>query len=94
LEEICPILTIVVSPIFQEHGYLKKGKFNARGCLRSIIEDGVASGEFRRVEPKMAVLAILGMCNWLVQWYNPEGEVSAQMIAEIYADYALRLVRP
>lgn len=62
--------------------------------FRKIIEDGVASGEFRCVDPKMAVLAILGMCNWLVQWYNPEGEVSAQEMAELYADFALRLVRP
>jgi AcrR family transcriptional regulator len=61
--------------------------------FRLVIEDGVASGEFRSVDPKMAALAVLGMCNWLVQWYNPEGEVSAQAIAEMYADFALRFLR-
>ncbi|MCL2337708.1 MAG: TetR/AcrR family transcriptional regulator [Firmicutes bacterium] len=62
--------------------------------FRLIISDGVNSGAFRPVDPKMAALAILGMCNWLVQWYNPAGEVSIQAIAAMYADFALRLVRP
>lgn len=59
-----------------------------------IIEDGIANGEFRHVNPKMATLAILGMCNWLIQWYNPEGGISPQEIAEMYTDYAFRILRP
>lgn len=58
-----------------------------------IIKDGIASGEFRIVEPQMATLAILGMCNWLVQWYNPNGAISAQAIADMYADFALQLLK-
>ncbi len=59
-----------------------------------IIEDGVNSGEFKQINPRVATLAILGMCNWLVQWYNPEGEISSQAISKIYADFALQLLRP
>ena len=27
---------------------------------------------------------ILGMCNWLYQWYRPEGELSADEVARIF----------
>ncbi len=59
-----------------------------------IIEDGVNNGDFRQTNPRIATLAILGMCNWLVQWYNPEGAISSQSIAKTYAEYALQLLRP
>ncbi|KUO71111.1 MAG: hypothetical protein APF81_18740 [Desulfosporosinus sp. BRH_c37] len=92
----------IVSVLLQERDCIKPPYSEVLETVRdgyvkifhSIIEEGVASGEFQIVEPKMAVFAILGMCNWLVQWYNPEGEVSAQTIVEMYSDFALRLVRP
>ncbi|HHT46820.1 MAG TPA: TetR/AcrR family transcriptional regulator [Firmicutes bacterium] len=59
-----------------------------------IIKDGMASGEFLKVHPNVAALAILGMCNWLVQWYNPEGEVSVEEIVEMYTDFSLRMLKP
>ena len=46
----------------------------------------MASSEFLKY-PNVAALAILGMCNWLVQWYNPEGEVSIEEIVEMYTDF-------
>lgn len=55
--------------------------------LRKIIEDGVKAGEFRPVDSKIAVFAILGAINWIARWYRPEGAVQAPQLGEQFADY-------
>ena len=53
------------------------------GCFRTIIEQGMASGEFSRVgEPKLLAYAILGMCNWLPRWYRKGERLSIDEIAD------------
>lgn len=54
--------------------------------LRSILRQGMARGEFRKVDPKICGFAILGMCNWIIRWYNPAGTLSAGEIAIHYTD--------
>jgi AcrR family transcriptional regulator len=36
--------------------------------LVEIIRRGVASGEFRDLDPQLTALAIFGLCNWSYQW--------------------------
>lgn len=54
--------------------------------LRVILKEGMAKGEFRKTDPKIAGLAILGMCNWIIRWYNPQGSLSAHDLALQYTD--------
>lgn len=54
--------------------------------VRRLIREGTERGEFRKVDPKLAGLAILGAINWISKWYNPHGELSAAEIAEVFAD--------
>jgi len=54
--------------------------------LRAILKEGMAKGEFRKVDPKICGLAILGMCNWIIRWYNPAGSLSARDLALQYTD--------
>ncbi len=50
-----------------------------------IIEEGQASGVFQSsIDPKIATYGLLGMCNWLSQWYRPEGQYSPQQIADMF----------
>ncbi|TKT75750.1 TetR/AcrR family transcriptional regulator [Aquamicrobium sp. LC103] len=53
------------------------------------ISDGIASGEFREVDPKVAAFAVIGMANWTTRWYSPSGPRSPAEIGEIIADMAL-----
>ena len=62
-----------------------EGERHAR-LLEKIIQQGIASKDFRAVDTKMTAHAILGMCNWLYQWYSPEGRLSPHEIAEIFSD--------
>ena len=57
------------------------------------ITEGIASGEFRDVDPKISAFAVIGMANWTSRWYSPSGSKSPHEIAEIIADMALEGLR-
>lgn len=58
-------------------------------ALRKMIEDGIAAGEFRAVDAKIAVFAILGAINWIARWYSPEGSLHAPELGGQFADHLL-----
>lgn len=58
-------------------------------CFRQIIEDGMATREFRPLNVRLAGFAILGMCNWLVRWYRPDGSTPAEEIAAHLGELAV-----
>ncbi len=60
------------------------------GMVRALIEDGIASGVFRRVDAKTATLAILGAVNWTVKWYQSGGRRSAHQIGDEFAEHLVR----
>jgi TetR/AcrR family transcriptional regulator, cholesterol catabolism regulator len=42
------------------------------------------------VQPDVAAFALLGMVNWLYQWYRPEGPIKQHQLAETYTDFFFR----
>lgn len=58
--------------------------------VRSLIEEGMDQGLFRRADPKVASLALLGSVNWTVKWFRPEGGKSAREIGRQIADMMVR----
>ncbi|HEU4965158.1 MAG TPA: TetR/AcrR family transcriptional regulator [Bacilli bacterium] len=54
-----------------------------------VIEEGVASGEFRPVSGRMTALAILGSVNWVYRWYREGGGMTPEMVAEKFAELFL-----
>src|SRR5216683_568704 len=58
--------------------------------VRNLIVAGMRTGEFAPCDPALAVRAILGGLNWSVQWFSPEGALTAAEIAERFADYLIR----
>jgi AcrR family transcriptional regulator len=65
-----------------------EGEKHAR-LIEKILAEGIARKQFHAMDTRMVALAILGMCNWLYQWYAPEGRLTPQQIAEIFSDMAL-----
>jgi AcrR family transcriptional regulator len=45
--------------------------------LATMIGHGAERGEFRPVEPRVAALSVLGMCNWVAWWFHPGNDVDA-----------------
>ena len=57
------------------------------GELRRLFEAGVASGGFLQdLDCKLATLALLGMCNSVMIWYDGKSKKQIQQIANYYAD--------
>jgi AcrR family transcriptional regulator len=55
-----------------------------------IVERGIRDEAFRPVDPRMTVLGLIGMCNWMVRWYRPDGRLTPDQIAEHFFDLVLR----
>jgi AcrR family transcriptional regulator len=55
-------------------------------AYREVVRQAVERGEFRSLDVPMTVRAIAGMCNWLSVWYRPDGEMSADDIADVFYD--------
>ena len=52
-----------------------------------LIAEGQAAGAFRTGgDAKMLAFGILGMCNWLARWYDPDGGTSIDELVDSYAD--------
>src|SRR3954451_7292283 len=58
--------------------------------VHGIIADGTAAGTFVEVPPKIATKAILAMANWGYEWFQPDGPLSADEVADTFATIALR----
>jgi AcrR family transcriptional regulator len=55
--------------------------------LRELVGEGIDRGEFRAVDVKTVVFAILGSVNWIARWYKPGGPMNAAALGEQFADY-------
>lgn len=58
--------------------------------FREVVRQGASDGLFRRVDPKLAALTLLGALNWTAQWYRPGGGKTAQELGEEMADMLVR----
>ena len=52
--------------------------------IEGVIAEVIQAGRFAPLPPKLVAFAILGMCNWLYQWYQPDGPLSADEIARSF----------
>ena len=57
-----------------------------RDLIRQGQEDGLVCAD---IDPKLAAITVLGMMNWIYQWYRPDGEYSATEIADQYGDFVV-----
>lgn len=57
--------------------------------LRTIIQQGENENVFETVEIKFATLTILSAVNWIVEWYNPHGNMSPDEIADNLSNFIL-----
>lgn len=82
------LLTTALPSRQQRYLVTKRDKYEEG--VRNLIVAGMRSGEFAPCDPALAVRAILGGLNWSVQWFSPEGPLTAAEIAERFADYLIR----
>lgn len=64
-----------------------RDKFEA--LWRSVLEEGVAARLFKCEDPALSTRAILGIMNWTLTWYRPNGSLGIDEIADHYSNLLL-----
>ena len=55
--------------------------------VRAIIQEGIDQGLFKPGDPKMIEFAMMGAVNWIAKWFDPNGEMTSNQIADAFSDY-------
>lgn len=58
--------------------------------VSQIISEGRSSGSFVDLPPEIVTKALLGMANWGYTWFQQDGPLSADEVAEVFTALALR----
>ena len=64
-----------------------RDKFEA--LWRAVLEEGVTTKLFACDDPALTTRAILGILNWTITWYRPNGPLPIDQIADHYAELLL-----
>jgi TetR/AcrR family transcriptional regulator, cholesterol catabolism regulator len=59
-----------------------------------VVAEGVAAGELRAADPRLAAVFILSAMNAMAHWYRPDGALGPDALAGHYADLFLRGLQP
>ncbi|PYS95315.1 MAG: TetR/AcrR family transcriptional regulator [Acidobacteria bacterium] len=87
-----------ITVILHESNALKgrfRERINARKrryvrFLEKTFRELARGGLARKVDPAVASFAMLGMINWIYQWYRPGGRLSEEQLADALADLLLQ----
>lgn len=62
--------------------HIRRRKRQHESLFETVLEEGQREGLIRPGSARLMVLALLGMCNWLYQWYQPERQSPEVVAAE------------
>lgn len=57
--------------------------------FRVIVQTGIDEGIFNEVDVKFATLALLSSLNWIVEWYDKDGDLTPSEIADRLYQFVL-----
>ncbi|MBK3494655.1 TetR family transcriptional regulator [Viridibacillus sp. YIM B01967] len=67
----------------------KRSLFRLR--IEKMIEQGQTTGEFKaELVPKLMAFAVLGVTNWSYEWFDPDGDMTAELLAAQYMAFILQ----
>ncbi len=70
-------------PLTQENRQvLRTARASVDLVVRQFIEEGITDGSIASCNPKIATFMLFGACNWLAHWYQEEGELQPEAIAD------------
>ncbi len=56
---------------------------------KDVLAEGVHAKLFKCPDPALATRALLGILNWTITWYRPNGEKTIEQIADEYSNLLL-----
>jgi hypothetical protein len=82
------LLTNSISRRLQKRLLAKRDRYEHG--TRRLIAAGIRSGQFLHTDPALAARAILGTLNSTIAWFNSQGPLSTEQLAENFATYLIR----
>jgi AcrR family transcriptional regulator len=76
-----------LTPEYHDRHIPRRDRFER--LWRDLIQEGMGSGVFHAVDPAMTARALLGVMNWTITWYRPEGRYSSGQISDNFASLFL-----
>ena len=68
---------------------IRKARNDYMAQVMAILEEGMATGVFKRHDVRLTALSLLGICNWAYQWYRPGLDAPpAEIAAQSWAIFA------
>lgn len=58
--------------------------------VEQVIKMGIEAGEFRTMDPHLAMFAFFGVCNWTYTWYRAGGPLALSEVTDFLWAFALR----
>lgn len=82
----CGVITEIggLKPNHKKEIVARRDEHEAR--IVALIEQGIADGSLRKVDPRLAVYTIMGAVNSIPRWYSPKGRLSVGEIADGMVD--------
>jgi AcrR family transcriptional regulator len=72
-----------LNPEFHDRHIPRRDRFEQ--LWRDLILEGVEAGIFHTADPSMTARALLGVMNWTITWYRPDGRYSSGQISDQFA---------
>jgi len=63
------------------------------GLWRDLLQQGVADGVFHCEDVSLTVRALMGVMNWTITWYHPDGKMSIAEISDYLANLFMNGIR-
>lgn len=61
--------------------------------FRDILQEGLRTGELTGIDPRLARYLIMSACNWMYNWYRPDGVYTPADIGRSFGDMILHGIR-
>jgi hypothetical protein len=62
-------------------------RINYINRFKTILEEGVAKGEFKNtIDKKLAVMTLFSSLNWMPMWYDPDAAIEPEALGRQLAD--------
>lgn len=73
---------------------IRKKRKEFRINFQVMIEDGIQVGEFKNnIRSDILTIGILSITNRSYYWYNPDGEINEEELADLYLEFILNGVK-
>lgn len=82
---------VVIAVLMRDYAYSRKMSQKRRAYInrfQRLVEEEIAAGAVRDLDPQMLTFAILGLCSSIVQWYEPGGRFGPEEIKALFVGLA------